>query len=228
MLEPQLLGIGARHLERLVIALSGALAIWLGYRLFLNMPLTERGTGKLQLPGGISIFISRGGPGVFFVLFGAGVLAYGLHQAVQIAVTPPGVVGSPGDAAVAAPGPTAAASLRYSGAQSAPATPAPAGAQEFDGVFDGRLSDRTGTLPARTILRRQGDRVTGIYSYGVGQGEIAGIVEGDTLVFVWQSGGARGRARVRAGPGGVEFEGTWGFGDAATGGGVWTGARVGR
>ena len=109
--------------------------------------------------------------------------------------------------------------------------PSPAlgtGVQSFDGVFDGRLSDRTGALPARTILRRQGDRVTGIYSYGVGQGEITGIVEGDTLVFVWQSGGARGRARVRAGPGGVEFEGTWGFGDAATGGGVWTGARVGR
>jgi len=109
-----------------------------------------------------------------------------------------------------------------------PAPSPPTGAQAFDGVFDGRLSDRTGTLPARTILRRQGDRVTGIYSYGVGQGEITGIVEGDTLVFVWQSGETRGRARLRAGPGGVEFEGTWGFGEAATGGGVWTGARVGR
>jgi hypothetical protein len=109
-----------------------------------------------------------------------------------------------------------------------PAPSLPTGAQAFDGIFDGRLSDRTGALPARTILRRQGDRVTGIYSYGVGQGEITGIVEGDTLVFVWQSGGARGRARLRAGPGGVEFEGTWGFGEAATGGGVWTGARVGR
>jgi hypothetical protein len=70
--------------------------------------------------------------------------------------------------------------------------------------------------------------VTGIYSYGVGEGEIAGIVEGNTLVFVWQSGGARGRARLRAGPGGGGFEGTWGFGEAATGGGVWTGTRVGR
>lgn len=210
MLEPQLLGIGTRHLERLVIALSGALTIWLGYRLVLSVPLAARGTGKLQLPGGISIFISRVGPGVFFALFGAGVLAYELHQAVQIAVTPRGVVGSSGDAVVATPAPT------------------PGGAQAFDGVFDGRLSDRTGTLPARTILRRQGDRVTGLYSCGVGQGEIAGIVEGDTLVFVWQSGGARGRTSVRAGPGGVEFEGTWGFGDAATGGGVWTGARVGR
>ena len=57
MLEPQLLGIGARHLERLVIALSGALAIWLGYRLFLGMPLAERGTGKLQLPGAFAYFL---------------------------------------------------------------------------------------------------------------------------------------------------------------------------
>ena len=138
MLEPQLLGIGTRHLERLVIALSGALTIWLGYRLVLSVPLAARGTGKLQLPGGISFFISRVGPGVFFALFGAGVLAYGLHQAVQIAVTPRGVVGSSGDAVVATPAPT------------------PGGVQAFDGVFDGRLSDRTGTLPARTILRRQG------------------------------------------------------------------------
>jgi hypothetical protein len=110
---------------------------------------------------------------------------------------------------------------------SATSTP-PGASQPFDGVFDGRMSDATGTLPARTVLRRQGDRVSGVYSYGVGQGEISGIVEGDTLIFVWQSRDRRGRGRVRTGPGGVEFDGTWGYGDAATGGGVWTGARVGR
>lgn len=147
MLEPQLLGIGARHLERLVIALSGALAIWLGYRLFLGMPLAERGTGKLQLPGGISIFISRVGPGVFFALFGAGVLAYGLHQSVQIAVTPPGVVGSPGDAAVATPAPTAAASLRYSGAQSAPTAP------------DDRAADRNNVVLLAGTLARAAEAI---------------------------------------------------------------------
>jgi hypothetical protein len=147
MLEPQLLGIGARHLERLVIALSGALAIWLGYRLFLSMPLAERGTGKLQLPGGISIFISRVGPGVFFALFGAGVLAYGLHQAVQIAVTPPGVVGSSGDAAVAAPAPTTAASLRYSGAQSAPGAP------------DDRAADRNSVVLLAGTLSRVAEAI---------------------------------------------------------------------
>jgi hypothetical protein len=113
-------------------------------------------------------------------------------------------------------------------AMAAPAPPPGAPGQSFDGVFDGRLSDTTGTLPARTVLRRQGDRVTGVYSYGVGQGEISGIVEGDTMLFVWQSGGSRGRGRMRTSPGGVEFDGTWGHGDASVGGGTWTGARRGR
>jgi hypothetical protein len=100
--------------------------------------------------------------------------------------------------------------------------------QSFDGVFDGRLSEGTGALPARTVLRRQGDRVTGVYSYGVGQGEISGIVEGDTLLFIWQSRGSRGHGRMRTSPGGVEFAGTWGHGDDSVGGGTWTGARRGR
>jgi hypothetical protein len=117
----------------------------------------------------------------------------------------------------AAPSPSAVPPL-------SPGAPSPT----FDGVFDGQMSDRTGALPARTVLRRQGDRVSGVYSYGAGQGEIVGIVEGDTLIFVWQSGGSRGRGRVRTSPGGVEFEGTWGYGDASAGGGTWTGARRGR
>ena len=156
MRKPQPVGVGARHLERLLIALSGALAIWLGHRLFLDMPLAEKDPDR-QLLSSIST-----------------------------------------------------------------------GSQSFDGVFDGRLSDTTGTLPARTVLRRQGDRVTGVYSYGVGQGEISGIVEGDTLLFVWQSGGSHGGARIRTSPGGVEFDGTWGHGDASVGGGTWSGARRGR
>jgi hypothetical protein len=147
MLEPQLLGIGARHLERLVIALSGTLAIWLGYRLFLSMPLAEKGTGKLQLPGGISIFISRVGPGVFFALFGAGVLAYGLHQAVEIAVTPPGTVGSPADAPAAAQAPPGAAGLRYSGAQSAPVAP------------EDRAADRNNVVLLAGTLARMADAI---------------------------------------------------------------------
>ena len=79
-----------RGIERLLIVAAGALSIYLGYRLFLQMPLRpkdgeggdeERGEGKVTLPGGISIFISRVGPGVFFGLFGAAVIG--------IAVTAP-------------------------------------------------------------------------------------------------------------------------------------------
>jgi len=74
-----------RGIERLLIVAAGALAIYLGYRLFLNMPPlaknAEGGEGKVTLPGGISIYISRVGPGVFFGLFGAAVIG--------IAVTAP-------------------------------------------------------------------------------------------------------------------------------------------
>jgi hypothetical protein len=149
MLEPQLIGVGARHLERLVIALAGTLAIWLGYRLFINMPLGEKGTGKLQLPGGISIFLSRVGPGVFFALFGAGVLAYGLHQAVRIEVSaPPAVTTSDAPAASSARAPDPPA-LRYSGAQSAQAAP------------EDRAADRNNVVLLVGTLTRVAETVRG-------------------------------------------------------------------
>ena len=79
-----LMAVGLRHLERLLIVCSGMLSIWLGYRLFLAMPAGARGDGEIKLPGGISIFLSRVGPGVFFALFGAVVVAYALQNAVKI------------------------------------------------------------------------------------------------------------------------------------------------
>jgi hypothetical protein len=202
MLEPQLIGIGPRHLERLVIALSGALAIWLGYRLFLNTPLAEKGSGKLLLPGGLSLFIPSVGPGVLFALFGLAVLAYGLH--------PEGL------------------DLRRPAEPMARSISTGAPGPSFDGVFEGRRGDAAGALPTRMILRRHGDLVTGVYSYGVGQGEISGIVQDDTLSFASHSGGHHGRGQARAGPGGVEFDGTWGYHEASSGGVTWTGARRGR
>ena len=88
MPEPEILAIGLRHLERLLIVCAGALAIWLGYRMFLAMPHATEGESKIQLPGGVSIFVSRVGPGVFFALFGALVLYYSMRQAVQFSVGP--------------------------------------------------------------------------------------------------------------------------------------------
>lgn len=87
-LDPIILAVGLRQSERLLIVLGGILAVVLGYRLFMNLPMLERGAGKIQLPGGISIFLTRIGPGVFFALFGTGVLAYSLHQGVRVAESP--------------------------------------------------------------------------------------------------------------------------------------------
>jgi hypothetical protein len=82
-MDPLILTIVTRAGERLLVVLAGALAIYLGYRLFRDMPNAERGSGKVQLPGGISIFLSRVGPGVFFSLFGAVVIGLALKFGVS-------------------------------------------------------------------------------------------------------------------------------------------------
>jgi hypothetical protein len=46
------------------------------------VPSQRDGEGKIQFPGGISIFINRVGPGVFFALFGAGVVALSLYHGI--------------------------------------------------------------------------------------------------------------------------------------------------
>ena len=82
-MDPLLLTIVLRAIERLFIVAAGAGAIYLGYRLFLAMPNRDRSSGKLELPGGVSIFLSRVGPGVFFSLFGATVIAMALQFGVS-------------------------------------------------------------------------------------------------------------------------------------------------
>lgn len=72
-----------RGTERLLVVAGGILAIYLGYRLFLAMPDRDQGTGKFELPGGISIYMSRVGPGVFFSLFGTAVIALALYLGVD-------------------------------------------------------------------------------------------------------------------------------------------------
>jgi hypothetical protein len=87
-MDSDLIAIAARHLERLLIVVAGGLSIVLGYRMFLAIPRAEKdeGEGKLELPGGVSIYVTRVGPGVFFALFGALVLALGLQQGLKLEV----------------------------------------------------------------------------------------------------------------------------------------------
>jgi hypothetical protein len=113
MHETELLAaIGLRHLERLFIVCSGMLSIWLGYRLFLAMPSAPRGDGEIKLPGGISILLSRVGPGVFFALFGAMVIAFALREAVKINTSTPVAQAVAGEAPAKA---AAAETFEYSG-----------------------------------------------------------------------------------------------------------------
>ena len=99
-------------------------------------------------------------------------------------------------------------------------------ARPFHGMFDGEIHDGKAGLPSRLALVRQGDRVTGQYSFGVGQGEISGVVDGETLAFTWRTQTDRGRGVLRSTRDGSRVEGTWGYGDRDTGGGRWTGTRA--
>ena len=65
-----------RFLERLTVVLIGGMTIYLGFRLFLEVPEHRDSAGKVILPWDISIVMTRIGPGVFFALFG--VIAVGL------------------------------------------------------------------------------------------------------------------------------------------------------
>jgi branched-subunit amino acid transport protein len=77
-----------RGTERILLVLVGALAIYLGYSLFLRMPNAVRGKhdgeGKIELPGGVSIFLTRVGPGIFFALFGIAVIGYSVTRPVNL------------------------------------------------------------------------------------------------------------------------------------------------
>jgi|GEM_PF-617273 len=76
-----------RAVERFANVLIGALAIYLGYKLFMNLPEqreAKKGEMKLMLPGDISVYVSRVGPGVFFALFGTAVVLMSFVSTLQI------------------------------------------------------------------------------------------------------------------------------------------------
>jgi len=62
--------------------LTGALSLYLGYRLFQLTTIRGEGEAKIRLPS-FTIVLSRIGPGVFFALFGAAIIAYTLFRQIQ-------------------------------------------------------------------------------------------------------------------------------------------------
>ena len=71
-------------IERVLIVIVGGGCIFLGYRLFLNLPERQDSEGRIKLPGDISIYVSRVGPGVFFVIFGSIIICSSLYFSITI------------------------------------------------------------------------------------------------------------------------------------------------
>lgn len=72
-----------RAAEHLVVAVIGAFAIFLGYRLFLDVPMYPPvGEAKVTFDT-TTIYLSHVGPGVFFALFGAGLIGFSVSRTVK-------------------------------------------------------------------------------------------------------------------------------------------------
>lgn len=71
-------------IERVLAVVVGGMSVYLGYRLFIKLPEQMDSSGKVVLPGGISVFVSRIGSGVFFSLFGAAVVVVSLQQGLEL------------------------------------------------------------------------------------------------------------------------------------------------
>lgn len=84
ILHPLLL----RFLERITVVLVGAMSIYVGYRLFSLVPAERDSSGQFKLPWGISVVMTRVGPGVFFALFGAVTVGLALAQPLEYRTLP--------------------------------------------------------------------------------------------------------------------------------------------
>lgn len=72
-----------RMFERLLAVLIGGGSIYLGYRLFFQIPHDSEHSGRLELPG-IKLVLTKVGPGIFFAAFGCVVVVYSLTTPVEI------------------------------------------------------------------------------------------------------------------------------------------------
>lgn len=125
-MDPQSLTILVGAFQRILSILIGGMLVYFGYRLFLSLPgKRERdgGTGEFSLGRGSKVKLSKVGPGVFFAIFGAGLIAYSFARPMKINI--PATAPSAPSAASASKADTttiAAAGFSYIGAVSAPET----------------------------------------------------------------------------------------------------------
>jgi hypothetical protein len=103
-----------------------------------------------------------------------------------------------------------------------------AGSLPFQGRYLGQFVQNIDPDPLQMemILARQGNSVTGQFSFGLGNATITtGTVSGTDLRVTWQWAGRYGQGILKATSNSEGFTGTWGFGNATSGAGTWSGTR---
>ncbi len=97
----------------------------------------------------------------------------------------------------------------------------------FSGVYECEFKGKgaSESTKLRLILRRDGDKVTGEYSYATAAGKVSGTVQGSVLNLTWRENQLGGKARFESAAGGGNFTGVWGERGSEDNGGTWTGQR---
>ena len=130
-MDPQSLTILVGAFQRILSILIGGMLVYFGYRLFLSLPGKggrDGGSGEFSLGRGSKVKLSKVGPGVFFAIFGAGLIAYSFAKPMRVNI--PAVQSAPGATIApsaqttpgAATGVLATSGFSYIGAVSAPET----------------------------------------------------------------------------------------------------------
>ena len=128
-MDPQSLTILVGAFQRILSILIGGMLIYFGYRLFLSLPGKrgrDGGSGEFSLGGANKVKLSKVGPGVFFAVFGAGLIAYSFAKPMKVNIpgATPNAQSSPpaANAPSAGSGAVAAVGFSYVGAVSTPET----------------------------------------------------------------------------------------------------------
>ena len=119
--------------QRIIGVLIGGMLVYFGYRLFLSVPGKrgrDGGSGEFSLGRASKVKLSKVGPGVFFAIFGAGLIAYSFAKPMKVnipATTQTAATPNAENTSRAANTPSAgtgvvAAGFSYVGAVSAPET----------------------------------------------------------------------------------------------------------
>lgn len=123
-MDPQSLTILVGAFQRILGILIGGMLVYFGYRLFLSLPArrgSDDSSGEFSLGRTNKVKLSKVGPGVFFAIFGAGLIAYSFAKPMKVNI-PAMSESGPGGTSTPKAGTTtvAAAGFSYMGAVSNP------------------------------------------------------------------------------------------------------------